>query len=171
MLIRYRQSIAPRGIVAAKIRPTRIKDDSEVQKRMKTRRMSTRQRDHLAKITFAVLTCGVVPFIFYGEWGKILAKAYLLTFLIIFLVLYVYWKSIRDWWFWRAVLVVLLLHSAIVVALVVLNLNFPGIDHLPRMAYQGVSILFVVEGRAALWIVARSQASSGHVAGRATSPL
>ncbi len=127
-------------------------------------RMSGRQHDHVSKVILAILFCGVIPFVFHhGEWSKILAKAYSLTILIFFLIFYVHSKSIKDWWFWRAVLLVVPLHSAIVLGLVVLNLNFPEIDYVPRMAYGALTILFVAEGRAALWIVARYQSKSGHV--------
>jgi hypothetical protein len=129
---------------------------------MNRKKTSAQRHEHLGKIILIVLFCGVLPFLFqYGEWSKILAKVYLLTICIFFLVLYVHSRSISEGWFWKAMLLVCLLHSGIVIGVIALNLLFPQMDHMPRAVYGALTGLMVAEGQVSLSIIERFKSRIG----------
>jgi hypothetical protein len=105
-----------------------------------------RNPDPLAITIFVVLVCGVIPFVFMHDvWGELLQKVYLLTSLLLFAALWSNWESIAERWFWKAMLLIILVHSGIVVGIAKLNLAFPGIDQLPGLVYGSLAMLFTGE--------------------------
>jgi hypothetical protein len=109
-------------------------------------RISKAKRDRVRKIVFVVLCIGCIPFFLWrGIWGEVLLKVYALTALVSFMILSSYWRSIREQWFWEAVGLILPIHIGIVLAVVWLNLSFPQIDRLPRVAYSLLTAVFLAE--------------------------
>jgi hypothetical protein len=111
------------------------------------RPVSSKKRvDHLEKYIFGVLVCGGIPFFFvHGVWGELLQKAYLLTAFLLFTLISSYRESTNEHWFWKAMASIVLIHSGLVFGLAKLNLEFPQIDRLPRMAYGALTLLLGAE--------------------------
>jgi hypothetical protein len=102
--------------------------------------------DRVEKYIFGVLACGGIPFFFlHGVWGELLQKAYLLTAFLLFILISSYRESTNEPWFWKAMTPIVLVHSGIVIGIARLNLSFPQIDRLPRMAYGVLTLLLGAE--------------------------
>jgi len=118
--------------------------------------MSTKQSDNIGKAILVLLFCGGAPLFFmHGEWAKVLLKAYLLTVGVFFVVIFAYWESIREAWLWKAMVLFAVIHSCIILGMIALNLNFPWIDRLPRVAYAAVAWVALAETLLALAIIRR----------------
>jgi hypothetical protein len=114
-------------------------------KRMKKSRAGSRI-DYLATWIFAALVSGAIPFLFvHGVWGELLQKVYLSTALLFFALLWSNWESTGERWFWKAMVVIVLVHSGIVFGIAKVNLEFPDIDRLPGMVYSVLSLVFGAE--------------------------
>jgi hypothetical protein len=114
-----------------------------------------RNPDFLAKVFFTGLACGGIPIVllFHGIWGAVLLKAYLLTVFLLFALIWGYWEVIARTWFWKAMVVIVAIHCAILVGLVHLNLSFPNIDRLPRIVYSALSLVCTAEVLASMRLV------------------
>ena len=119
--------------------------------------------DYLAKTIFVALACGVIPLIFvHGVWGKLLQKVYLLTVVLFFAVLWGYWGSTDERWFWKAMAPIVLIHSVIVFGIAKVNLAFPGIDELPGIVYSGLGFVLTGEILGSRWVIERCRARKQH---------
>lgn len=115
---------------------------------------SRKRSDLVAKCIFGVLACGVLPFLFvHGTWGELLQKAYLLTVFLLFVLLWAYWGSITESWFWKAMTGILLVHSLVVIGLAKMNLQFPEMDQLPGIVYGALSMILAGEVAASIWFI------------------
>jgi hypothetical protein len=102
--------------------------------------------DRITKYVAIAVACGGIPFFFIrGAWGELLLKAYLLTAPLLYVLLLRDWESTKHFWFWKAMIPIILVHSGIVLGLAMLNLEFPEIDRLPRAAYGVLAAILTVE--------------------------
>ena len=123
----------------------RFNEQADGSKRMKKSRSGSRS-DYLAKWVFAAAVCGAIPFLFvHGVWGEFVQKAYLLTALLLFILLWSNWESTSERWFWKAMVAIVLVHSGVVLGIAKVNLEFPDIDRLPRMVYGALSLILAAE--------------------------
>jgi len=112
---------------------------------MNTKR-SEKHFDRVGKFIFIIAAVGGIPFLFvHGVRGELLLKIYLLTTLLLLIVFYTNWESLKKMWFWKAMLPVAMIHSAAIVALVRLNTRFPEIDQFPGMVYSALSVVLIAE--------------------------
>ena len=108
----------------------------------------------ITKIGIVILTFGGIPFFFvHSIWSEILFKVYLLTTFLLFIVINSYWESIKEFWFLKAIIVIILIHSGIVFAIGKINLEFPEIDRLPMATYSALTLLLGVEVLISLRII------------------
>lgn len=56
-------------------------------------------------------------------------------------------------WFWRTMPLILVIHSAIVWGLVILDLDVPQIHSLPRILYGFLAVIVMLEWKVALWLL------------------
>jgi uncharacterized membrane protein len=100
----------------------------------------------MGKIIFVALACGGIPFFFvHSVWSELLQKVYLLSAFLFFVLLSSYWESINEFWFWKAMIPIILVHTGIVFGLAKLNFQFPEIDRLPRMVYGALTLVLGAE--------------------------
>jgi len=103
----------------------------------------------------ALILCGAAPFLFFLHtvWGHAALLAYLLTALFFGLALIPAYPPLGTSWFWKAVVPIIFMHSAITFVLVWLNLGIPEINKWPRAIYGFASIILVIEWRVSLRII------------------
>ena len=75
------------------------------------------------------------------------------TALLVYIVLLSNWEFIAEVWFWKAIISIAVIHSGILVAIVTLNLDFPGIDTLPRLVYGVLVIILSLEVVVFRWLL------------------
>src|SRR5438445_13736065 len=115
---------------------------------MRRRQMRNRQtwRD------LAILGAGV-PLLFVNAiWAKPAFIVYALTFGFFGILMSGEYPPSGTRWFWRAMPVIVLLHSAIVVGLVMVDLEVPGVQGLPRILFGFLTVVAVLECQFALWV-------------------
>lgn len=116
--------------------------------------MSEKKSRRTRKIVLVILFGGAIPFFLWGGVrGEVLLKAYILTALIAFMIFGSYWAFRKERWLWEAVSIIAPLHLGIVFSVVLFNLDFPQIDHLPRITYTILSLLFFIEASIARRII------------------
>lgn len=95
-----------------------------------------------------------VPLLFINAvWAKPTFIVYSLTYGLFGILMNGEYPPSGTRWFWKAMPVIIILHSAIVLGLVVLDLRVPGIQGLPRILFSFLTIIGLVEWRVALWIL------------------
>ena len=108
--------------------------------------LSEKRFHRILRCGVVVLSCGGIPFFFvHSVRSELLLKAYLLTTFLLFTLLASYWESTNARWFWKAMAPIVIVHLGIVLGLAKLNLEFPQIDRLPRMAYGALTLVLSAE--------------------------
>ena len=82
-----------------------------------------------------------------------LLKPYLMTSFLAFILVYAYWQSRKEHWFWKAMLSIGLVHIGFMVVLCLINLAFPLIDSLPRVTFAVLTVFLGVEVKLALPVI------------------
>jgi hypothetical protein len=108
--------------------------------------LTTGQKDTLR---IAIVVCGGVPFLFFLQtaWGHAALLGYLLTGLFFGVALVADYPPVGTTWFWKAMIPVVVLHSAIVFGLVWVDLKIPEVNRAPRFLYGIATIMFMLEWR------------------------
>jgi hypothetical protein len=106
-----------------------------------------------------VLICCVgLPFIFLDKaWVDTALQIYFITAFLFGFLLVGEYPPLGSAGFWRALIPLVAVHSAVVIAIMVVNLSLPGINGLPRIVYGLLGVILVIEWRAALFLIERSR--------------
>jgi hypothetical protein len=105
-------------------------------------------------IRLILFLCGAAPFFFLNaSWANAALMAYLLTAVLFGLLLPADYPPIGTRWFWKAMIPIAVLHLAIVLGLVAVNVEIPAINRLPRIVVGFVGIVAVLEWRVALRLI------------------
>jgi hypothetical protein len=98
-------------------------------------------------IRLVLILCSATPFLFFlhTAWGHAALLGYLMTALLFGLGLVGLYPPVGTSWFWKAIVPIVLLHSAIISGVVWANLNVPEMNRLPRMLYGFAAIILVGE--------------------------
>jgi hypothetical protein len=119
-----------------------------------TKRLSNRRFDSILKYAVFVLPLGGIPLLFiHGIRAEVLFKAYVLTTFLLFILILSHWESTSDFWFWKAMVVVFLIHSGIAAGLVTLHLEVPQIGELRWASYGALASILGAECLVALRII------------------
>jgi len=111
---------------------------------------SADRSERVAKGIFFALVCGAISFFFvHGVWAEVLQKTYLLTICLSFALLWGYWESVAERWFWKVMVAIVIVHTGILFVIARINLQFPEIDRVPRVAYGILSLVLAGEVLAA----------------------
>lgn len=106
------------------------------------------------KARLVLFVCGGLPFLFlHNQWANSALMAYSLTAGLFGILLLGEYPPYGTRWFWKAIFAVVLLHSAILAALTVLNLEIPAINKLPRVVYGFLGIVLVAEWRLSIFLI------------------
>jgi hypothetical protein len=111
--------------------------------------------DRKDTIRFVLLLCSAVPFFFFLQtsWVRTALLGYLLTACLFGLLLVPDYPPVRTSWFWKALIPIITIHSAIILGLVWLDLRVPEINRMPRMLYGFAAMIVVIEWRGSLRII------------------
>jgi hypothetical protein len=111
--------------------------------------------DRKDTIRFVLLLCSAVPFFFFLQtsWVRTALLGYLLTACLFGLLLVPDYPPVRTSWFWKALIPIITIHSAIILGLVWLDLRVPEINRMPRMLYGFAAMIVVIEWRLSLRII------------------
>jgi hypothetical protein len=103
--------------------------------------------DRRYTIRLVLILGGAIPFFFFLHtgWARAALLAYALTAFLFGLLLVPDYPPVGTSWFWKAIIPIGALHSAIVFGLVWLNLSIPEMNRLPRMLYGFVGIILMAE--------------------------
>src|SRR5579885_639621 len=101
-----------------------------------------------------VLSSGL-PFFFFWHayWMDAALLGYLMTAALFGLALPGSYPPIRTNWFWKTLVVITAIHSAIVFVFVYIDLQFPFVNKMPRVLYGFVGITLIAEWRLSVWII------------------
>jgi hypothetical protein len=108
------------------------------------------------KDTFRIVLIGCLglPLLFFpGTWARLTLEAYFLTAFLFGALLVPEYPPVGTRWFWKAILPIAVMHSAVVFGLVMLSLEIPEINRLPRMVFGFLAVILVAEWRLALRII------------------
>jgi hypothetical protein len=110
-------------------------------------------------IRFVLVLCGAAPFFFFlgTGWARAALLGYLLTACLFALLLVPDYPPVGTAWFWKAMVPIIVVHSAIVFGLVWLDLKVPEMNSMPRMLYGFAGMFLVIEWRLSLRIIGVSQ--------------
>lgn len=105
-------------------------------------------------LRFVLVGCGAVPFFFSLDtgWARAALLAYLMTGLIGALLVGEC-PPFGTSWFWKTMIPVVVIHSAIVFGLVWLDLAIPEINRMPRVLYGWAVVILMIEWRLSLRII------------------
>jgi hypothetical protein len=111
--------------------------------------------DRKDTIRFVLLLCSAVPFFFFLQtsWVRTALLGYLLTACLFGLLLVPDYPPVSTSWFWKALIPIITIHSAIILGLVWLDLRVPEINRMPRMLYGFAAMIVVIEWRLSLRII------------------
>ena len=111
--------------------------------------------DRKDTIRFVLLLCSAVPFFFFLQtsWVRTALLGYLLTACLFGLLLVPDYPPVRTSWFWKALIPIITIHSAIILGLVWLDLRVPEINRMPRMLYGFAAMIVVIGWRLSLRII------------------
>jgi len=103
--------------------------------------------DRKDTVRFVLVMCGAVPFFFFLDksWGHAALLGYLLTGLFYGVALVPNYPPFGTSWFWKAMIPIVAVHSAIVIGLVWLDLSLPEINTMPRWLYGFATVILVLE--------------------------
>ena len=105
-------------------------------------------------IRLVLIGCIGLPFLFFqAAWARLTLEGYLLTALLFGALLVPEYPPVGTRWFWKAMLPIAIMHSVIVFGLVMLSLQVPEINRLPRMVFGFLSVILVAEWRLSLRII------------------
>ncbi len=90
-------------------------------------------------------------------WAKPAFIVFTLTYVFFFVLMKGEYPPAWTSWFWRAVPLIVFLHSAVVLALVAIELEVPGVQGLPRILFGFLAIIVFIEWRISLWILDASR--------------
>lgn len=106
------------------------------------------------KIRLVLFVCGGIPFLFlHAIWANAALVAYSLTAGLFGILLLGEYPPLGTRWFWRAIIVIGTIHSAIIVGLIALNLAVPAVNRLPRVLYGLLGVVLILEWRLSLRII------------------
>jgi hypothetical protein len=104
-----------------------------------------------------LIACLGLPLLFvHTSWATALLQSYLLTAFLFGVLLVPEYPSPKAHWFWKAILVVVAIHMAVVVVLVNVDLEWATVlgPVVPaRMAYALLGVILVAEWRVALYVI------------------
>lgn len=105
--------------------------------------------DRKDTIRFIVVLCSAAPFFFFLQtsWVRAALLGYLPTACLFGLLLVPDYPPVGTRWFWRAMIPIIVVHSAIIFGIVWLNLKFPDINRMPRMLYGFAGTMIFIEWR------------------------
>lgn len=101
----------------------------------------------------AILAAGIPLLFVNAVWAKPAFVVYALTFGFFGILMNGEYPPFGTRWFWIAVPLIILLHGAIVLGLVMVDLEVPGVQGLPRILFGSLAVIGVIEWRIALWIL------------------
>ena len=110
-------------------------------------------RDRSTWRDVAILAAGVPLLFVHSVWGKPAFIVFSLTYVFFVVLMNGEYPPSGTRWFWRAVPPIVFLHAAIVLGLVMVVLEAPGVQGLPRILFGFLTIVCVIEWRVALWIL------------------
>jgi len=104
-------------------------------------------------IRYFLMLCGAVPFVFFlhTTWGHAAMLGYVMTAVFFGVVLIPEYPAFRNPEFWKALVLVIILHSILVSGLVWLDLVIPDINRMPRALYGFGTMVLIAEW----WLSAR----------------
>lgn len=107
-----------------------------------------------ATISTALIVCTAAPLIFlHYRWANTLLQSYVATAFLFGVLLVGEYPPLRSTWFLRATVPVLVLHALVVVGLVLVNYEIPGVNGLPRVVFGFLGIIVVLEWKISLWLI------------------
>jgi hypothetical protein len=110
-------------------------------------------RDRETWRDIAILGAGV-PLLFVNAiWAKPAFIVYSLTFGFFGILMNGEYPRFGSRRFWRAMPSIVFLHLVIVFGLVMVDLKVPGVQGLPRILFGFLTVIGLIEWRAALWIL------------------
>ena len=101
-----------------------------------------------------VVCCGLPLLFLHVAWASAALIGYSLTAVLFGILLIGEYPPFGTRWFWKATIPIVVFHSALVLGLVVLNLEIPEMNRLPRVAYGLLGIIAVIEWRLSLRVIA-----------------
>lgn len=103
----------------------------------------------------ALVVCGAAPLLYFWHayWVHAALLAYLLTAGLFGIVLLGEYPPFRTAWFWKTMVPIVVVHSAIVGGVVWLNLEVPGINKAPRALYGFASLILAIEWRLSVRLI------------------
>jgi hypothetical protein len=103
----------------------------------------------------AIVLTSAIPFVFF--WGRAWMHAaligYLMTALFFCAVLPGEYPPFASGWFWKAMIPIVLIHCALVTSIVLVDLEVPYMNKMPRALYGLATTLLVAEWRLSLRII------------------
>jgi hypothetical protein len=111
--------------------------------------------DRADTIRLALVLCGATPFFFFlhKSWGHGALLAYLVTACFFGLLLVPDYPPRGTSWFWKAIIPIVVIHSALVLGLLWLNLLVPEVNRMPRALYGFAVIIVLIEWRLSVRII------------------
>jgi len=105
-------------------------------------------------LRIVLVVSGGVPLLFvHASWATTALIGYSLTAVLFGILLIGEYPPLGSRWFWKAMIPIIIIHSAIVFGLVLLNLEIPEMNRLPRVVYGFLGIVVAVEWYFSLHIV------------------
>jgi hypothetical protein len=114
-------------------------------------------------LRLVLIGCMGFPLLFVNAlWAGVALRAYLLTALLFGALLAGDYPPFGGRWFWKAVLPIAVMHSFVVFGLVIVGLEFPEVNGLPRLVYGFLAVILVGEWRLSLRIIEACRAKEAH---------
>jgi hypothetical protein len=106
-------------------------------------------------IRVALVLCSALPFLFFWHtpWVPAALLGYGLTAIFFCIALLDAYPPFGTSWFWKAMVLILIIHSTIIFGLVWLDLKVPYANRWPRALYGFGAMLMAVEWRLSLYII------------------
>lgn len=101
------------------------------------------------------MVLGATPLLFFvhSRWVHAALLAYVLTAIFLGIALAGDFPPFGSRWFWKATVLMVIVHTAVLVGLVWLDLRFPTLNRTPRVFYGFVGAICLLEGKLCQYII------------------